>query len=89
MGNVGSIWKPAMVGVDCIWASATCQQRSAPSYGKQDEDTSGFKSKSNALIWINMEKAMADGIKFYRSNNDVILSSGVIHPKYFIKITHR
>ena len=27
-------------------------------------DTSGFKSKSNALIWINMEKAMADGIKF-------------------------
>ena len=65
MGNVGSIWKPSHGWSWTVYGLARrVNWRSACSYCKQDEVTSGFKSKSNALIWINMEKAMADGIKF-------------------------
>lgn len=49
---------------------------------------SGCRSNCNKYIYIDMIKAMNDGIKFYLSENGVILSDGidgVIHPKYFIQ----
>jgi 2'-phosphotransferase len=48
---------------------------------------SGIRSNCDAIIYIDMKKAMDDGIKFYKSKNGVILSSGIngiISPKYFI-----
>lgn len=51
--------------------------------------TNNKLNRGNVKIYINMEAAMKDGIKFYRSANDVILSygkEGVIDPKYFDKI---
>lgn len=53
---------------------------------------SGMKHNAKVLIYINMELAMKDGIKFYMSKNKVILSSGIngtILPKYFSKIEIR
>jgi 2'-phosphotransferase len=51
------------------------------------ESISGFRKSSTVGIVIDAAFAMKDGIQFYRSKNDVILSSGdsngVILPKYF------
>ena len=58
--------------------------------GKQPSEQvqSGFRSDSNFCIFININAAIHDGIKFYRSANDVILtrgSGGLLSPKYFTK----
>lgn len=50
---------------------------------------SGYRKKSNVLVHIDMERAMRDGIRFYRSENDVVLSAGidgVLEPKYFSQV---
>ncbi|OWF41912.1 tRNA 2'-phosphotransferase 1 [Mizuhopecten yessoensis] len=51
--------------------------------------TSGFPSYCDIAIEINLNKALRDGLKFYKSENDVILSpgnaSGFIPKKYFKK----
>ena len=51
----------------------------------------GLRSGSNVLIKVDMQPAMQDGIKFFCSANDVILtrgnSEGVLSRKYFIDIT--
>jgi 2'-phosphotransferase len=59
--------------------------------GYPDDETvlSGVRSNANVFIEIDMAKAMGDGIKFYKSANNVILSSGidgVIPPRYFSKV---
>jgi RNA:NAD 2'-phosphotransferase (TPT1/KptA family) len=43
---------------------------------------SGARKDSTVFIKINMEEAMKDGIVFYLSENNVILSRGPIPPKY-------
>jgi 2'-phosphotransferase len=55
----------------------------------KERQTSGFKSKSDRIILIDMDQCMKTGIIFYRSANNVILTEGidgVIDPKYFIKL---
>jgi 2'-phosphotransferase len=50
---------------------------------------SGMRKSSQVFIYINTEKAMQDGMVFYRSKNDVVLSDGIegiIEPKYFEKV---
>jgi len=54
-----------------------------------DKVISGMRSSSQVMIYIDMEKAMNDGIKFYMSKNKVILTKGidgVLEPKYFKNI---
>merc|ERR1712003_71127 len=49
---------------------------------------SGMKKKCEVLIYLDMELAMKNGIKFFISDNNVILSpglNGVIPSKYFKK----
>ncbi|KAJ3125804.1 tRNA 2'-phosphotransferase 1 [Nowakowskiella sp. JEL0407] len=62
--------------------------------GKLGEDgvISGMRRTADVYIYIDAEKAMKDGIKFLRSHNNVILSSGidgVIMPEYFLKVEGR
>jgi 2'-phosphotransferase len=53
---------------------------------------SGARNSANVFVVIDMKMAMDDGIVFYRSANNVILSkgiNGVIEPKYFSNIIYR
>jgi 2'-phosphotransferase len=58
--------------------------------GKPGRSVVGVRSSSSVAIVIDVEKAMSDGIEFFRSRNNVILSSGnsdgVILPKYFKRV---
>eukprot|EP01080_Neovahlkampfia_damariscottae_P003220 gene3220-5535_t len=52
---------------------------------------SGMRKTCEVLIYLDLDKALKDGIKFYKSENGVILSPGVgekglIDPKYFLKV---
>lgn len=53
---------------------------------------SGFRNDTQVLIYVNVPAAMKDGIAFYRSTNNVILSAGidgVLNTKYFLKVVDR
>ncbi|XP_018496528.1 tRNA 2'-phosphotransferase 1 [Galendromus occidentalis] len=47
----------------------------------------GFRKAASVLIVVNLRRAILDGIRFYRSQNNVILSpgneKGLIPPEYF------
>ena len=51
---------------------------------------SGMRGSAQVYIYIDLHRAMADGLKFFRSSNNVILSpgdeSGVITPEYFKQV---
>lgn len=50
---------------------------------------SGMRKTAKVMIFIDVSKAMNDGIRFYKSSNGVILSegiNGIIDPKYFLKV---
>lgn len=50
----------------------------------------GIRKSSRVLIYVNVKRALADGIKFYLSLNGVILSPGndmgYLEPKYFERV---
>ncbi|XP_071160696.1 uncharacterized protein [Mytilus edulis] len=54
---------------------------------------SGMRQYCEVMIFINLEAALADGFKFFRSANNVILCAGnddgVIPPKYFVEAVQR
>ncbi|KAJ3052665.1 hypothetical protein HK097_005903 [Rhizophlyctis rosea] len=59
--------------------------------GKFGEEgvTSGMRKNCDLFIYVDLTKALDDGIKFLRSANGVILSAGndgVLSPKYFLKV---
>ncbi|KAL4705787.1 hypothetical protein ACJJTC_016381 [Scirpophaga incertulas] len=50
---------------------------------------SGLRKNIQIYVFINLQKALDDGVKFYESENGVILTSGkegVLAPKYFEKV---
>ena len=51
---------------------------------------SGMRSSAQVYIYIDVHSAMKDGLKFFRSSNNVILSpgndQGVIPPKHFKQV---
>jgi len=58
----------------------------------EDQQTSGFKSKSNKILKIDMAKCMEDGIAFFKSSNGVILTEGfdgIIPPEYIFEVIDR
>ena len=60
-------------------------------FAKHKNLSSGIRRNAEVYIYIDIEKAMKDGIKFYESDNGVILSpgvgeKGVIDSKYFSKV---
>ena len=62
--------------------------------GEIDDENviSGMRKTAKVMIYIDMKKAMDDGIKFYLSTNNVILTKGndgVIDHKYFEKVVFK
>ncbi|KAF9437136.1 tRNA 2'-phosphotransferase 1 [Entomortierella beljakovae] len=56
-----------------------------------NEVISGMRKGCNLYIYVDVSKALADGIKFYRTSNNVILSDGkngdgVIPAEYFMSV---
>lgn len=53
---------------------------------------SGMRRNTQVHVYIVLEKALVDGIKFYESENGVILTAGnekgYLEPKYFSKIVN-
>lgn len=50
---------------------------------------SGMRKSADVLIYIDMNKALGDGIKFFKSTNGVILTegvSGVLPTRYFARV---
>lgn len=61
----------------------------APGMPKQEGVISGMRGSCDVYIEIDLFKAMKDGINFYISSNNVILTEGVngaLDPKYFKKV---
>lgn len=61
----------------------------APGILGEEGVRSGMRSSAYIHVYVDAARAMADGIKFYRSSNNVILSDGidgVVAPKYFHKV---
>lgn len=61
---------------------------------KSREKISGFRENCEILIYVDLELAFRDGIKFYHAENNVILTkgledSGCLPTKYFSKIIDR
>lgn len=53
------------------------------------EQISGFRKKSDSIICVDINKCLSDGIVFYKSSNDVILTegiNGIIPNNYIVKI---
>ena len=61
--------------------------------GNFGEAKSGARSSSDVIITINGNQALKDGIKFFESDNGVILSpgndNGTIETKYFLDVYDR
>lgn len=52
--------------------------------------TSGLRQDVEVYIYINLKKALDEGLKFFESENGVILTrgdEGFLLPKYFLKVT--
>ncbi len=61
----------------------------APGLPKEEGVISGMRSNCDIIIEIDMQAAMKDGIVFYISSNNVILTegeNGVLKSKYFKKV---
>ncbi|TDH71594.1 hypothetical protein CCR75_001040 [Bremia lactucae] len=59
-----------------------------------EQVVSGMRSNCNLLLYIDFSLAVSDGIKFYKSSNNVVLSpgmgnTGVIDRKYFLQAVKR
>ncbi len=58
---------------------------------ESNSNQSGIRSSSDVLIYIDVQKAMLDGIVFFISDNKVILTTGVdgcLSPKYFTRVKY-
>jgi len=56
-----------------------------------NEVISGMRYSAEVLIYVDVERAMKDGIIFYKSSNNVILSEGInnkLSTAYFKKIEY-
>lgn len=55
-----------------------------------DRIISGIRKSAQIYIYVDLKRALNDGIPFYKSSNDVILSTGnaegIIENKYFLKV---
>lgn len=56
----------------------------------EDKVTSGLRQDVQIYIFIDLKKAIDEGLKFYESENGVILTAGnedgLLLPRYFSKV---
>ncbi|EGZ12352.1 hypothetical protein PHYSODRAFT_516787 [Phytophthora sojae] len=84
---------------ESIWSSGLSKmQRNHIHFAERevmdDEVVSGMRSNCDLLLYVDFPMAVKDGIKFYKSSNNVVLSpgvgdTGVIDRKYFLRAVKR
>ncbi|KAE9255360.1 hypothetical protein PF004_g609 [Phytophthora fragariae] len=84
---------------ESIWSSGLSKmQRNHIHFAERevmdDEVVSGMRSNCNMLLYVDFPMAVKDGIKFYKSSNNVVLSpglgdTGVIDRRYFLRAVKR
>ena len=57
------------------------QSWSRPKEQAVDKVISGMRDTSTIAIWVDVKKSLAGGVKWWRSENDVVLTEGVGEPK--------
>lgn len=57
------------------------QSRSKAKEGPVDKVISGMRNTSTVVIWVDVKKSLEGGVKWWRSENEVILTEGVGEPK--------
>lgn len=65
----------------------SCMNRTHIHFAQEATSNAGIRHNAQTLIYIDMEKAMKDGIVFYLSDNGVILTkgnNGILSSDYFI-----
>ncbi|KAJ0399003.1 hypothetical protein P43SY_008323 [Pythium insidiosum] len=82
-----------------IWSTGLCRMarnhiHMTPNEVPTGTVISGMRTNCDVLIYVDVALALQDGIKFYRSSNNVILSpgagdAGVIERKYFARVLRR
>ena len=53
---------------------------------RSNKTISGMRKTCQVLIYLDVEKALREGIKIYLSSNEVALVSETIHPRFFLKV---
>ncbi|KAJ9447508.1 hypothetical protein DIPPA_16677 [Diplonema papillatum] len=65
----------------------------APGLPRTDGVISGMRATAEVLVYLDVEKCLANGVKLFKSDNGVILSpgdeSGHIKPEFFSKVEQR
>ncbi len=57
------------------------QSQSKPKVGAGDPVISGMRISATVVIWVDVKKSLEGGVKWWRSENDVILTEGVGEPR--------
>jgi 2'-phosphotransferase len=64
----------------------------APGLPKEEGVISGMRQSCDVIIEIDLWSAIKDGIEFFISTNNVILTEGVegvLSPKYFLRVSRK
>jgi len=56
---------------------------------ESDSVISGMRTSCDTVIYLDLRKAIQDGLEFFESSNGVILCQGPVESKYFSKIETR
>ena len=57
------------------------QSLSKPKTEREDAIISGMRTQSTIVIWVDVRKSLEGGVKWWRSDNKVILTEGLGEPK--------
>lgn len=89
-GTFGKFWP--LIKKEGLKRMARNHIHFAPGLPKEEGVISGMRSSCEIIIEIDLLMAIKDGIEFYISSNNVILTEGdkgVLSPKYFKKIMRK
>ncbi len=57
------------------------QARSKPKETAGDKVISGMRNTSTVMIWVDVKRSLEGGVKWWRSENEVVLTEGVGEPR--------
>lgn len=84
--------KKALAGIMATGLNSGTRQHIHFAQGEAGTVKSGMRASADVMIYVDVPLAMAEGIKFYLSENGVVLSrgqDGVLHRRFFKRVCAR